>query len=226
MPIPVSIPRLGWNMEEGVFVGWLKADGDAVKSGDAVFTLEGEKATEDVESLDAGTLHIPADGPQAGDKLAVGAVIGYLLAAGEAPPTPGRAGGVSPPSAEAIAPVAAQTQVTDAPPAPPAEDVPAVTPRARRLAARLGVDAAAVRGSGRNGRVRERDIPDSPPRSRKRLQSPPPAGRSPRAWWRAARRPPRSRSRRRSMRPTSSTCASSSRRSRTASRCRRIRTSS
>src|SRR6478672_5527037 len=96
MPIPVSIPRLGWNMEEGIFVEWLETDGDTVKSGDAVFCLEGEKATEDIESLDAGTLHIPADGPKPGDKLAVGTVIGYLLCDGEALPTLGRAGGVSP----------------------------------------------------------------------------------------------------------------------------------
>ena len=93
MPIPVSIPRLGWNMEEGIFVEWLKTDGDSVKPGDAIFRLEGEKATEDIESLDAGTLHIPADGPRTGDKLAVGAVIGYLLQPGELAPearTPGR----------------------------------------------------------------------------------------------------------------------------------------
>src|SRR5688572_11124529 len=86
MPVPVSIPRLGWNMEEGIFVEWLKADGDAVKPGDAVFRLEGEKATEDIESLDSGTLHIPANGPKPGDKLAVGAVIGYLLQPDEAAP--------------------------------------------------------------------------------------------------------------------------------------------
>src|SRR3954470_11256545 len=91
MPISVSIPRLGWNMEEGIFVEWLKADGDTVKSGDAGFRLEGEKATEDIESLDAGTLHIPADGPKPGDKIAVGPVIGYLLREGEAAPSVGPA---------------------------------------------------------------------------------------------------------------------------------------
>jgi pyruvate dehydrogenase E2 component (dihydrolipoamide acetyltransferase) len=32
------------------------------------------------------------------------------------------------------------------------------TPRARRLAANLGVDASQLRGTGRNGRVRERDV--------------------------------------------------------------------
>src|SRR5262245_58756077 len=83
MPLPISVPRLGWNMEEGIFVEWLKPDGAAVKVGDAVFKLEGEKATEDIEILDAGTLHIPANGPKPGDKLAVGAVIGYLLQDGE-----------------------------------------------------------------------------------------------------------------------------------------------
>ena len=65
MPIPVTIPRLGWNMEEGIFVDWLKADGDAVQPGDALFRLESEKATEEIESLDAGMLHIPATSPEA-----------------------------------------------------------------------------------------------------------------------------------------------------------------
>ncbi|AMV23385.1 Dihydrolipoyllysine-residue succinyltransferase component of 2-oxoglutarate dehydrogenase complex [Gemmata sp. SH-PL17] len=167
MPIPVSIPRLGWNMEEGVFVEWLKADGDAVKSGDAVFRLEGEKATEDIESLDVGTLHIPATGPKMGDRLPVGAVIGYLLQTGEAPPT-----GASPTNGE-IEQAPPPAEVIENPPAvselaqpliPQAghtEAVPAltaITPRARRLAARLGADVSRVRGTGRNGRVRERDI--------------------------------------------------------------------
>nr|WP_162672360.1 dihydrolipoamide acetyltransferase family protein [Gemmata massiliana]VTS01110.1 branched-chain alpha-keto acid dehydrogenase subunit e2 : Catalytic domain of components of various dehydrogenase complexes OS=Sulfolobus islandicus (strain Y.N.15.51 / Yellowstone \ len=167
MPIPVSIPRLGWNMEEGVFVEWLKADGDAVKSGDAVFRLEGEKATEDIESLDVGTLHIPATGPKMGDRLPVGAVIGYLLQAGEAPPTgapptngesthaPPTAEVVENPStaSENVQPLADRANHAEA-----AVALTAITPRARRLAARTGADVSHVRGTGRNGRVRERDI--------------------------------------------------------------------
>ena len=53
-----------------------------VRAGDTLFTLESEKATEDIECLDDGILHIPADGPRKGDVVAVGAVIGYLLATG------------------------------------------------------------------------------------------------------------------------------------------------
>src|SRR5438874_7396891 len=80
MAIPITVPRLGWNMEEGVFGGWLKADGDAVRPGDLVFRLESDKATEEIESLDAGILRIPANGPKEGDRVLVGTVIGHLVA--------------------------------------------------------------------------------------------------------------------------------------------------
>jgi pyruvate dehydrogenase E2 component (dihydrolipoamide acetyltransferase) len=86
MPIPITIPRLGWNMEEGVFVGWLKRDGDEIKSGDFLFSLESEKATEEVECLDSGVLRIAPNSPKAGEPVRVGDVIGYLLQPGESAP--------------------------------------------------------------------------------------------------------------------------------------------
>ena len=96
MAIPVTIPRLGWNMEEGIFVGWLKQDGDAVRPGDGLFSLEGEKSTEEIEAFDAGVLSIPPNAPKPGEKVAVGALIGYLLAAGEtAPSFPASAAGMT-----------------------------------------------------------------------------------------------------------------------------------
>ncbi|MFO0965363.1 MAG: lipoyl domain-containing protein [Gemmataceae bacterium] len=44
MAIPITVPRLGWNMEQGVFAGWLKADGDTVRTGEALnpLALEGK----------------------------------------------------------------------------------------------------------------------------------------------------------------------------------------
>ncbi len=50
MAIEITIPRLGWNMDEGIFVGWLKSDGDAVKPGEPLFSLEGDKATQEIEA--------------------------------------------------------------------------------------------------------------------------------------------------------------------------------
>jgi pyruvate dehydrogenase E2 component (dihydrolipoamide acetyltransferase) len=67
MPIEIKIPRLGWSMEEGTFVRWLKKDGDAIRPGDILFELEGEKATQDIEAVDAGVLRIPASGPKPGE---------------------------------------------------------------------------------------------------------------------------------------------------------------
>ena len=67
MSIPIQIPRLGWSMEEGNFSGWLKKDGDSVTSGEPLFTLEGEKAAQDIEATETGVLRIPKDGPKPGD---------------------------------------------------------------------------------------------------------------------------------------------------------------
>src|SRR4051794_15200756 len=86
MAIEITIPRLGWSMDEGVFAGWLKRDGEPVRPGDPLFGLEGEKTTQDVEAIDGGTLRIPPTAPAAGDTVAVGAVIGYLIQADESAP--------------------------------------------------------------------------------------------------------------------------------------------
>ena len=86
MPIEITVPRLGWSMEEGIFVGWLKADGDSVASGEPLFALESEKVTMEVESLDQGVLHIPAGAPEAGGVVTVGQLLGFLLEPGEVVP--------------------------------------------------------------------------------------------------------------------------------------------
>ena len=86
MAIAITIPRLGWNMDQGVFVGWLRKDGETVRAGDPLFTLEGEKAAQDIEANEPGILRIAPTAPAAGEVVAVGTLIGYLLAAGESEP--------------------------------------------------------------------------------------------------------------------------------------------
>jgi pyruvate dehydrogenase E2 component (dihydrolipoamide acetyltransferase) len=145
MAIPITIPRLGWNMEEGVFGGWLKPNGATVRPGDPLFSLESEKATEEVECFDAGTLTLLPNGPKPGDRLAVGTVIGYLLAAGEK--VPDEAGRQPKAHAAAILPTLETSPRR-----------PAASPRARRVARELGIDWKLLHGSGRSGRIRERDV--------------------------------------------------------------------
>ncbi len=86
MSIKLTVPRLGWSMEEGTFAGWLVPHGTPVSVGQPIYSLESDKVTMDVEALDAGILHIPADAPVAGATVIVGQLLGHLLQANEASP--------------------------------------------------------------------------------------------------------------------------------------------
>lgn len=180
MPTPITVPRLGWSMEEATLSAWHKSSGDAVQAGEALFALEGDKATQDIEALDAGVLHLPPDAPKTGDLVKVGQVIGLLLATGESPPAslfapaPSAPRSVTPPAAAAAgsAPAADATPHLVEPPQSGAS--PRISPRARRVAGELGVDWSRLTGSGSTGRIREVDIraaagsapaPSGPPRS-------------------------------------------------------------
>ena len=157
MAFEVQIPRLGWSMEEGVFVEWLKQDGDTVAPGDTLYNLEGEKAIQEIEAIDEGILKIPPDGPKEGDIVAVGTVIAWLCEPDESLPweqlevstDPGVS--TSPP---------ATTSVPSRPAAVSRDRIkrPAASPRARRVAAELGVDWTTLKGTGRTGRIRENDV--------------------------------------------------------------------
>jgi pyruvate dehydrogenase E2 component (dihydrolipoamide acetyltransferase) len=158
MPIEITLPRQGWTMEEGTFLGWLKKDGDTVKMGEPLFTVESDKAAFDSEAIDSGILSIPASAPKPGDLVKVGCVLGYLLTAGEAQ------GGTTPQAA--LAPATKPTvEPHTATPVPATVDRPdaestkfAASPRARRAAKMLQVDLNALRPTGQGGRIRERDV--------------------------------------------------------------------
>ncbi|HEV3444993.1 MAG TPA: dihydrolipoamide acetyltransferase family protein [Gemmataceae bacterium] len=167
MAVEITIPRLGWNMEEGIFAGWLKRDGDTVQAGEAVFRLESEKATQDIECLDAGILRILPHAPKEGDTLAVGAVIAYLVQPGEAAPFEGQPATIAAPENEVRAglenpALASHTQsALDQKRTRHHEKVSpsaAISPRARRIADELGVAWSSLHGSGRTGRIREADV--------------------------------------------------------------------
>ena len=162
MPHEIVMPRLGWSTEEGTLIEWLKKDGDAVRTGDVVCVIESDKAQVEVESFDAGVLRIPVDSPAPGVKVPVGTLLGYVLAPGETLPSGGSRDGHAPRRTPATASAGAIREgASAARPAPPATargGGPTVSPRARRVAAELRVDWTVLRGSGRTGRIVERDV--------------------------------------------------------------------
>jgi len=110
MATQVLMPALSPTMEEGTLAKWLKAEGDAVKSGDILAEIETDKATMEFEAVDEGILGkilVPAG--TAGVK--VNTPIAVMLAEGEsadAAPAPAAApAAAAEPAAVAAAPVAA-----------------------------------------------------------------------------------------------------------------------
>jgi len=172
MPIEIRMPALSPTMTEGNLARWLKKEGDEVHAGDVIAEIETDKATMEYEAVDEGRIGkiiVPegAQGIKVNQPIAVlleegedaGALAGF--SASEAPPPPQQQ--ASPP-----APVAPKTEPAPAPPAPVAQQAPIrgngadhrvfASPLARRMAQHAGIDLAALRGSGPQGRIVKVDI--------------------------------------------------------------------
>ncbi len=80
-PHDVTMPQLGMAQDAGKIVAWLKSPGEAVAKGDALFEVETDKATMEVEAQADGFLTGIA--AHAGDDVPVGAVIAQISASAE-----------------------------------------------------------------------------------------------------------------------------------------------
>ena len=157
MPFEVVMPRLGWNMEKGILVQWHKRDGEFVQAGEILFTVEADKANQEVEALESGVLRIPPGSPALGSEAPVGTLLAYLLQPGEAEPGKAAPSKLTPAGRVATAPAAGEAPSLVSP-VRSAAQAPAISPRARRVAHELGVEWASLTGSGRTGRIVERDV--------------------------------------------------------------------
>ena len=171
----LMMPKMGFDMEQGKIVRWLKQEGDAVERGEKVVEIETEKVTIEVENFDDGILHTIV--AREGEEVPVGEPIAVVAQPGEdvdlaalnitvstAPATPAEAAASNGAAVEAPAPEAA--------PAAPAGRVRA-SPLARRLAAEYGLDLASITGSGPLGRIERRDVEAA--RTAPPAAAPPPA---------------------------------------------------
>jgi pyruvate dehydrogenase E2 component (dihydrolipoamide acetyltransferase) len=79
----IIMPKMGDAMEEGTLLQWLKKEGDAVKSGEAIATIQTDKATLELEAEASGTLSKILIKP--GETVPVGKPIAMIAEAGEKP---------------------------------------------------------------------------------------------------------------------------------------------
>jgi pyruvate/2-oxoglutarate dehydrogenase complex dihydrolipoamide acyltransferase (E2) component len=76
MATDVILPKLGFSMTEGTIVEWLVADGGPVTEGQPLYTLEADKATQEVEAPASGTLAIRV--PAGEEDVPAGTIIGTI----------------------------------------------------------------------------------------------------------------------------------------------------
>jgi len=146
MAVEIKVPTLGESVTEATIAKWFKNVGDAVKMDEALCELETDKVTVEVPAPAAGMLS--AITAPAGTTVAVGAILGALEvgAAGKAAAAPAAAA----PAPAKAAPAAA------APAAVASDKQPG--PAARKALSEAGLEASAVAGSGKDGRVTKPDV--------------------------------------------------------------------
>jgi pyruvate dehydrogenase E2 component (dihydrolipoamide acetyltransferase) len=164
----ITMPKLGFDMQEGTLIRWVKNEGENINKGDVLAEIETDKATVEVESSASGIVRkLLVD---QGAIVPIGAPIAVVgtqdekieIPSGDKPaPTP-----VKPEAKPAITAPAQSVQKS----APVTGPVPAVavpgprtgevkaSPLARRIARDANVDLTGIPGSGPGGRVVRKDI--------------------------------------------------------------------
>ncbi len=171
MATELKMPQMGYDMEEGTVVRWLKEEGSAVNRNEAVAEIETDKAIVEFESDSEGVL-LKIIAPE-GTVVPVGQTIAVIGDEGEEtdnisildlrPPEEGK----SDPTKNAT------------PPTEPQESTPALsvtkedsevstgrilsTPIARRMAEERNIDLSYISGSGPGGRITKNDVENYKP---------------------------------------------------------------
>jgi len=160
MAIPVIMPKQGQSVETCIITEWAKKKGDTIKKGNVLFTYETDKASFEAEAEEDGILLdiFFADG----DEVPVLVNVAAIGKSGESADSfrPGGAAIVSS-QPETITEQKAKNQESILIPASEQETKNQklkVSPRARVMAEKNGIDLFRVIGTGPNGRIIASDI--------------------------------------------------------------------
>jgi len=156
----ISMPKLGFDMAEGLLVRWVKQVGENINKGDVLAEIETDKATVEVESsasgvvlqliVDQGTM-VPVNAPiavvgQAGEVISGQLTVDSGKSKVESPKS--EAAPQTPPTVDSAPPVVAST---DGAPVK-------ASPLAKKVARDQKVDLSKVQGTGPGGRIVRKDI--------------------------------------------------------------------
>lgn len=141
--VAINVPNVGESVSEVTIASWLKQPGEAVKKDEAIVELETDKASQELVAPDAGVMgeHLVAEG----DVAAVGQQIAVLLA--------GASGG----SSAAAVPAAKAAPAPKPAPAAASGNSGVAMPSAQRVIAENNLNADAIAGTGKGGRITKGD---------------------------------------------------------------------
>ncbi len=177
MAVKVMMPKGSDTMTEGKVLKWLKKEGDAISTGDAVVEIETDKVDMEVEAMGSGVLRKVL--VATGKSVPVGELLGVIAkpdedissflkpdGAGKAEVSPKAP---APPVRGTPSPAAPSTQHLAPTPAPETGGRILASPQAKRMAKDMGLELAEIAGSGPNGRIIRQDV------ERRAAHAPPPA---------------------------------------------------
>jgi pyruvate dehydrogenase E2 component (dihydrolipoamide acetyltransferase) len=152
----ITMPKLGFDMAEGILVEWVKKVGDAVEEDDVIAIIETDKANVEVNPFKTGILRQLL--VKEGDIVPVGEAIAVIGSADEEIDV--AALGVPTQAPQVVE----KKEVPVAAVAPSREELPApagkvtASPVTRRMAQELGIELGQLSGSGPGGRIIKRDL--------------------------------------------------------------------
>jgi pyruvate dehydrogenase E2 component (dihydrolipoamide acetyltransferase) len=163
----VEMPKLGFDMAEGILVKWVKAEKDPVQKGDVLAEIETDKATVEVESPFSGIVfkHLSEEGKA----IPVGAPIAVIAAEGEDVDVGQMVGASAEKEAEKEPAEKQAPEIMDE--ESPGEEKSEIemkvskdedfikaSPLAKRMAEENKLNLASIKGSGPGGRIVKFDV--------------------------------------------------------------------
>lgn len=157
MVTEVIMPALSPGQETGIFLEWLKHEGDSIEKGEPLMEVETDKANVEVEAPATGTLSNISVKP--GDEIQVGKVMALILADGESAPASIKDDFPTQPEVSEKA-VKDQTEISDR--LKSSENIStkkiAASPKVKQYAKKESIDLSLIKGSGPGGAILMEDV--------------------------------------------------------------------
>jgi len=143
----IKVPQLGESVSEAIIAKWLKSEGDNVSADEPLVELETDKVTLEVNAPAAGTLTLIS--VKEGETVEVGALLGELGAASNSSAKP----------AQKSEDKKDDTPKTESVVTPNTSDQSLnLSPAVRKMINDNGLNASAINGTGKDGRITKADV--------------------------------------------------------------------